>query len=174
MSTDIDNTTTQTIVPTTEPVLATVSELDLKTLPGHYARRIHQLAVALYMQEVAELNITPVQYSTLQTISNQPDIDQKTLAASVGSDTATIGGVIDRLEARGLVVRTVAPHDRRMRQLTLTEAGHSTLAEVQPHMLASQTRFLAPLPEKKRKEFMAMMKTLVDSNADLSNTPAKD
>ncbi|HUH87760.1 MAG TPA: MarR family transcriptional regulator [Pusillimonas sp.] len=146
---------------------------NLKNLPGHYARRIHQLAVALYTQEVAKLNITPVQYSTLQVICNQPGIDQKTLASTVGSDTATIGGVIDRLEARGLVLRNVAPHDRRARLITPTKKGVETLEEVIPCMLESQRRFLAPLTPKERKEFMRLMKVLIDSNAELSNTPAK-
>ena len=153
---------------------AHATELDLLSLPGHYARRIHQLAVALYTQEVAKLNITPMQYSTLQTICNQPGIDQKTLASTVGSDTATIGGVIDRLEGRGLVVRNVAPHDRRSRLLTPTAKGIETLNEVVPCMLESQRRFLAPLAPTEQAELMRLMKVLIDSNAELSNTPAKD
>lgn len=148
-------------------------EVNLRTLPGHYVRRIHQQVVALYTQEVAKLNITPVQYSTLQTICNQPGIDQKTLASIVGSDTATIGGVIDRLEARGLVMRNVAPHDRRARLITPTEDGVRMLEKVIPCMLKSQKRFLAPLTPKERKEFMRLAKVLIDSNADLSNTPTK-
>src|SRR5687768_101145 len=95
-------------------------DLDLRTLPGHFARRVHQLAVALYAQEIGDLNVTPVQYSSLQTICNQPGIDQKTLANTVGFDTSTIAGVIDRLEARGLVVRNVSPSDRRARLITPT------------------------------------------------------
>ena len=73
--------------------------LDPRTLPGHLARRVQQLAVALFVQEVGEIGLTPVQYSALQTIANQPGIDQKTLAATIGYDTSTIAGVIDRLGA---------------------------------------------------------------------------
>ena len=78
--------------------------LDLQTLPGHFVRRIHQLAVALFAQEVGTLGLTPVQYSSLQTICNQPGIDQTTLATTIGYDTSTIAGVIDRLTTPGLVV----------------------------------------------------------------------
>src|SRR3954471_24830904 len=102
--------------------------LDLRSLPGHFARRVHQLAVALFVQEVGDLNLTPVQYSSLQTICNQPGIDQKTLANTIGYDTSTIGGVIDRLEARGLVARNVSPTDRRVRLVTPTAKGIQTLA----------------------------------------------
>lgn len=148
--------------------------LDLRTLPGHYARRVHQLAVALYAQEVGDLNLTPVQYSSLQTICNQPGIDQKTLAQTIGYDTSTIGGVIDRLEARGLVARNISAQDRRVRQITPTDQGVDALAAVLPRMLASQDRLLEPLNAGERKEFMRLMKVLVDANAELSNIPTRD
>jgi len=148
--------------------------LDLKTLPGHFARRIHQLAVALFVQEVGPLSLTPVQYSSLQAICNQPGIDQKTLATTIGYDTSTIAGVIDRLEARGLVVRTVSPSDRRVRLVTPTPKGIEILETVIPRMLRSQERLLEPLSAQDRIEFMRLMQILIDANAELSNIPAKD
>jgi DNA-binding MarR family transcriptional regulator len=148
--------------------------LDLRTLPGHFARRVHQLAVALFVQEVGDLNLTPVQYSSLQTICNQPGIDQKTLATTIGYDTSTIAGVIDRLEARGLVLRNVSPVDRRVRLITPTQKGSDVLQAVLPRMLKSQDRLLEPLTKSERKEFMRLMKVLIDANAELSNIPTKD
>jgi hypothetical protein len=76
--------------------------LDPRTLPGHLARRLQQLAVALFTEEVAGLGLTPVQYSALHAICKQPGIDQKTLAQTISYDAATIGGVIDQA-ARTLV-----------------------------------------------------------------------
>ena len=148
--------------------------LELRSLPGHFARRVHQLAVALFVQEVGDLNLTPVQYSSLQTICNQPGIDQKTLANTVGYDTSTIAGVIDRLEARGLLVRTVSPTDRRARLITPTQKGLDMLEAVVPRMLKSQERLLEPLTKAERKEFMRLMQVLADANAELSNIPTKE
>ncbi len=146
--------------------------IDLQTLPGHHVRRVHQLAVALFSQELAELNITPVQYSSLQAICNAPGIDQGTLGRTIGFDTSTIGSVIDRLEARGLVVRNLSPNDRRVRLITPTEEGNALLATVIPPMLRSQQRLLEPLSEKERVEFMRMMKVLIKTNSELSRMPA--
>jgi DNA-binding MarR family transcriptional regulator len=148
--------------------------LQLASLPGHFARRVHQLAVALFVQEVGDLNLTPVQYSALQTICHLPGIDQKTLATTVGYDTSTIAGVIDRLEARGLVLRNVSPADRRARLITPTAKGIETLEAVVPRMLKSQERLLEPLTKTERKEFMRLMQVLIDANAELSNIPTKD
>ncbi len=147
---------------------------NLRTLPGHFARRVHQLAVALFAQELGELNLTPVQYSALQTIVSRPGIDQKTLATTIAYDTSTIGGVIDRLEARGLVARNVSPLDRRARLITPTEKGLQALQAAVPRMLKSQARLLAPLSPAERKEFMRLMNVLIDANSELSNTPTKD
>jgi DNA-binding MarR family transcriptional regulator len=148
--------------------------VDLSTLPGHFARRLQQLAVALFVEEVGDLHLTPVQYSALQAIATHPGIDQKTLAGTIAYDTSTIAGVIDRLEARGLVERKVAPADRRARQLHPTAQGLAVLAEVIPRMLRCQERLVAPLTPAERQEFLRMMRVLVEANAELSNMPARD
>ena len=79
--------------------------VELDVLPGYLIRRLQQIAVAVFLQETEACNITPVQYAALQTVQRSPGIDQRSLARTIGFDTSTIGGVIDRLEARGLVQR---------------------------------------------------------------------
>lgn len=148
--------------------------LDPRALPGHLARRVQQLAVALFVEEVGEIGLTPVQYSALQTVCNQPGIDQKTLAATIAYDTSTIAGVIDRLEARGLLARQVSPTDRRAKLLTPTAEGIQTLAAVVPRMLRAQDRLLEPLAAADRKEFMRMMREVIEANAELSTIPARE
>lgn len=147
--------------------------LDPRALPGHLARRMQQLAVALFVEEVGDIGLTPVQYSALQTVCNQPGIDQKTLAATIGYDTSTIAGVVDRLEVRGLLERQVSPTDRRARQLVPTSDGTRTLAAVVPRMLRAQERLVEPLTAAERKEFMRLMQVVIDANAELSTIPAR-
>lgn len=146
--------------------------IDLDALPGHQIRRLQQIAVAIFLQETEASGITPVQYAALQGVANQPGIDQRTLARSIGFDTSTIAGVIDRLEARRLMQRNTSPADRRMRLLTVTPAGQQLLAEVHPGMLRAQERMLAPLPAAERGPFMRMLRTLVQANNELSRAPS--
>lgn len=136
-------------------------KLDLNSLPGHDIRRLHQIAVALFMEETEPFGITPVQFAALQAVQNAPGTDQRTLARTIGFDTSTIAGVIDRLEARGLMLRSASAQDRRVRLLTLTPAGEQLLAEVVPSMLRAQERILAPLPAQERGEFMRMLGVLI-------------
>lgn len=146
--------------------------VDLDALPGHLIRRLQQIAVAIFLQETEASGITPVQYAALQAVANQPGIDQRTLARSIGFDTSTIAGVVDRLEARALMQRNASPADRRVRLLTVTPAGLTLLDEVRPGMLLAQQRMLAPLPEGDRDRFMHMLRTLVQANNELSRAPS--
>ena len=146
--------------------------VDLESLPGHYIRRLQQIAVAVFLQETEAQGVTPVQYAALQTVHNTPGIDQRTLAGAIGFDTSTIAGVIDRLESRGLLQRSASPDDRRVRRLALTAAGHTLLAALVPAMQRAQQRMLAPLPKAERSEFMRMLRVLVASNNELSRAPS--
>jgi MarR family transcriptional regulator, lower aerobic nicotinate degradation pathway regulator len=146
--------------------------VDLENLPGHYIRRMHQIAVAIFLQETEAHGLTPVQYAAMQTVGNLPGTDQRTLARTIGFDTSTIGGVIDRLEARGLLQRNASPDDRRVRLLTLTDAGSALLADTIPSMLRAQERMLEPLPKRERAEFMRLLRILVTANNELSRAPS--
>ncbi|GAB1435846.1 MarR family transcriptional regulator [Sphaerotilus sulfidivorans] len=145
--------------------------LTLDGLPGHDIRRLHQISVAIFMQETEAFGVTPVQYAALQAVGLQPGMDQRTLARTIGFDTSTIAGVIDRLEARGLMQRNASAQDRRVRLLTLTAAGVALLAALVPAMLQAQQRILSPLPEAERGEFMRMLAVLIAGHRAVEDTP---
>jgi len=148
--------------------------LDFEALPGHYIRRLQQIAVAVFLQETEAHGLTPVQYAALNQVAKTPGIDQRTLARSIGQDTSTIAGVVDRLEARGLMLRNASPEDRRVRRLEPTADGHALLAAVAPDILKAQERMLHPLTKAERAEFMRMLRVVVTANNDLSRAPSED
>ena len=45
------------------------------------------------------------------------------LANLLACDNSTVTGIVDRLEARGLVTRRAYPQDRRVKHIALTPAG---------------------------------------------------
>lgn len=147
--------------------------IDIDQQPGYAIRRLHQIAVGIFLQEAGESGVTPVQYAALQVVGNQPGIDQRTLARTIALDTSTTGGVIDRLEARGWLERRTSPEDRRARQLFLTSAGDQALADTIPAMLRAQEQILAPLTVRQRTEFMRLLMILVTQNNDFSRAPSE-
>jgi DNA-binding MarR family transcriptional regulator len=145
--------------------------VDLAELPGHAIRRLQQIAVALFLEEAGATGVTPVQYAALQAVANQPGIDQRSLAGAVGLDTSNIASVIDRLEARGLLSRSLSPDDRRVRLLALTAEGEAVLTQLLPAMRRAQDRILAPLNKGDRVTFVRLLRTLVTENNEHSRAP---
>lgn len=135
--------------------------LELTQQPGHLIRRLQQRAVALFMAQTQGLDLTPVQFAALAAAQRQPGMDQRTLAREISFDTSTTGGVIDRLEARGLLQRQPAPEDRRVRRIHLTAEGAAVLAQAVPGMLQAQQRILGPLAPAERERFLALLSALV-------------
>ncbi|MDM0045627.1 MarR family transcriptional regulator [Variovorax dokdonensis] len=142
------------------------ARVDLGAQPGHRIRRLQQIAVAVFMQETESAAVTPVQFAVLNTLAEQPGIDQRTLARLVSFDTSTIGGVIDRLEARGALTRNLSPDDRRVRLLHLTDDGRELLAAVTPTMTLAQERILEPLSASEKNQFMALMQRVIAHHED--------
>ena len=137
---------------------------DLNQMPGHGIRRLQQIAVALFAQEMGALGLTPVQFAVLQALEAQPGMDQKTLAHRVSFDTSTIGAVIDRLESRELLTRNLSSEDRRVRLLHLTPAGIQHLHEAMPAVLRTQERILEPLTDEERLQFAQLLRKLCDDS----------
>lgn len=145
----------------------------LEALPGHQIRRLQQIAVGLFMEETEAHDLTPVQFAALAAVARQPGIDQRTLARSIGLDTSTVGGVVDRLERRGLMLRSPDPVDRRVRRLSVGAAGRELLQAVWPAMRRAQQRILAPLSAAEQAQFMRLLDRLVEANNAASRAPSE-
>lgn len=146
--------------------------IDRKNFPGFHIRRLQQIAVAIFWEETAGFDVTPVQYACMAAIQRDPGVDQRTLARTIGIDPATIGSVIQRLEARGLVRRSESEEDRRVRLLTITPKAVRLLQAMDAGTLRTQHRILEPLPPDKRALFMEMLQTLTAGNNDAGRVPS--
>lgn len=153
---------------------ATSQSLNLELLPGHAIRRLHQIAVGIFHQELQELNLTPVQFAALQTVANQPGLDQRTLAGLIALDTSTTASLLDRLEARGLLRRSLSPADKRVRLLSLTDEGGALCQAAQPGVQRTQRQILAPLTAAQRQTFMELLAVLVAENHEFSRAWNQD
>lgn len=147
-----------------------LKKVSLESQPGHAIRRLHQASVALFSQEIGDLGITPVQYAILQMVHNHPGFDQRTLARNIALDTSTTAGVVDRLEARGVLTRNTSPGDRRVRLLSLTPAGEQLLVDIIPRMEKAQQLIMAPLSPVQQAEFMHLLHLLVNKDHEPGQT----
>jgi MarR family transcriptional regulator, temperature-dependent positive regulator of motility len=137
--------------------------MDMLDMAGHLIRRMHQQSTQLFAQrtQAAGHDLTSVQFAALGAIESNPATDQASVAELIGFDRATIGGVINRLENKGLVKRVVSETDRRARELSLTPKGKRLLATLQPIVKDIQQDILSPLSDKDKERFIQLAQQLV-------------
>jgi DNA-binding MarR family transcriptional regulator len=88
------------------------------------AQRGRILAVA------ADVGLSAPQLFALLALAPGEPVPMGDLAGLLRCDASNVTGLVDRLEARALVERRPAPHDRRVRHLVLTEEGAALRAQV--------------------------------------------
>jgi len=127
-------------------------------MPGHLIRRLHQVSTQIFHQRVraAGYDITPVQFAALDALRHKPGIDQAGLAEAIAKDRATVGDVADRLVQKGLVSRTVSRHDKRARELTITDKGEATITALLPVVEQLQKEILPGLDDAEFRQFVAL------------------
>jgi DNA-binding MarR family transcriptional regulator len=147
--------------------------LELHDMAGHLIRRLHQISASVFAERMkaAGIDLTPVQFAALEALRTQPDVDQATLAGMIAYDRVTLGGVIDRLEAKGLVSRIVSPQDRRARLVRLTETGERLLQDAGPIVRGFQDTILTGLDAAERQQLIALMRKTTAAGNDQSRAP---
>lgn len=149
--------------------------LDVHSMPGHLIRRMHQASQAIFDTEMARTghDLTSVQFAALAAVAAQPGLDQATLASVIAFDRVTTGGVIDRLEAKGLVRREIAKGDRRSRRLHVEAQGTQVLHSVRPIVLEVQEKMMAGLSPAERTAFLELLQKALDAVGDVRRVAAK-
>ncbi|MCP1673568.1 DNA-binding MarR family transcriptional regulator [Natronocella acetinitrilica] len=144
--------------------------LKLSSRPGFLIRRLHQIHVALFLEECAEFDITPVQYSLL-TALRAGEMDQKTLAENIGIDHATTTNVVKRLEVGGWLKRRTGEKDRRRRLVWLTPAGEVLLDRMHGPAQRAHDRTVSHLKPRDRERFVAYLTELVEAGNAFGRAP---
>ena len=125
--------------------------------PGFMIRRAHQIALSVFADTLAPLEVTSTQFGVLIILGCIPGIDQITLARLLGLDRSTTAMVVDLLEKRKLVARTVHGADRRKRELLLTAAGRKVVERGEPLAKRARDVLLEPFEVHERREFMRLL-----------------
>jgi DNA-binding MarR family transcriptional regulator len=146
------------------------SEMPLWGRPGYLLRRLHQIHYALFFEECAGYDITPVQYGLLTTLSLNPNLDQNSLARELGIDRTNVADVLNRLARRGLVERRRSPTDARMVLARLTRAGDRLTKKMYRPMQRAQKRLLGPLLPQERNALIITLIRLINGNNHLGRT----
>ena len=86
-------------------------------------RRVFQVVHGHSQKAIRETGLTGPQLWAVKVIADAAPIKVSDIASRMYLHPATIGGIIDRLEVRNLVVRTRSSQDRRVVYVDLTKLG---------------------------------------------------
>ncbi|MFC8537328.1 MarR family winged helix-turn-helix transcriptional regulator [Streptomyces sp. DT224] len=104
----------------TDPLTLEVIELIGSVVARYYEE---------YDQAAAEHSLTGAQARVLGLLSVEP-LPMRRIAQKLKCEPSNVTGIVDRLEARGLVERRPDPADRRVKLAAPTERGAATAAQL--------------------------------------------
>ena len=97
----------------------------------NYLLTTAQHSVFLKMTEkLSVFEITPVQYAVLYCLWENDRRSPKEIAERLKLENSTISGILERMEKKGLIQRSISKEDRRYIQVILTEKGAALKADV--------------------------------------------
>jgi DNA-binding MarR family transcriptional regulator len=95
----------------------------------------------------ARWQLSPSQFNVVNLLADQPaGLTQTELGRALIMHRSNVTGLVDRLEARGLLARHDSAGDRRAWRVRLTPAGQRLIREVLPHYYAAAERVWGRVP----------------------------
>jgi DNA-binding MarR family transcriptional regulator len=119
--------------------------MDVGKNVGFLLAKAYQRACVIFKEAFEGYDLTPQQFGLLGFLWQEDGSTQAELSAKSQIDRTTMGGLIDRLEKEGLVVRRSHPDDRRAYRICLTERGKALEIELAPLAAKAQQNFIARL-----------------------------
>jgi DNA-binding MarR family transcriptional regulator len=105
---------------------------------GKAYQRVTQAA----KQRLAPYGVTPVQYALLKVLWERDDQSGAELGERLVLDSATMTGLLDRLEQAGLIERKAHATDRRVNRVVLTARGRDLQVPLDQEMDQMNEDFL--------------------------------
>ena len=127
---------------------------------GHLLRRAHQRATQIFLETFEDAGLTPTQWAALARLGEEGAASQNHLGRLTAMDPATVQGVVQHLEKRGLIDREPDPDDRRRTRLRLSAAGAELVARHTADGATVSARTLEPLTDEEAEVFLALLKKL--------------
>jgi MarR family transcriptional regulator for hemolysin len=137
---------------------------------------LHEVARLLrrrFEQNARGSGLTRSQWQVLATLANNEGINQSGLADLLEIEPITLGRIIDKLQARGLIERHPDLSDRRAWLLHLTSAARPKLTQLREPADVTRAEALAGVPEADTERLLRTLQALKANLADACNAQVR-
>ncbi len=111
-------------------------------------------------RHIEQMGLTPAQFDVIATLGDTPGMTCKQLGAGTLITKGTLTGVLDRLEAKGLISRVRGEQDTRQTFIALTPAGEAVFtATFQPQIDYIGT-FMNRMPAERQARLIELLNEL--------------
>jgi DNA-binding MarR family transcriptional regulator len=103
----------------------------LESLIGYNARRAALSVIGKFLEKMAVYDLKPVEFSVMSVITHNPGVTSRQLCASLNILPPNLVGIVQALDARGLIERLPHPHDGRAVGLHTTQQGNELMLKAE-------------------------------------------
>jgi DNA-binding MarR family transcriptional regulator len=147
----------------TLPTVSAIDQVDtayLQTLLGYNARRAALTIIEGFLQRMAEFGLRPVDFSVMSVIHHNPGVTSRQLCAALNLLPPNLVGLIQSLQARGLIHRLPHPTDGRAMGLHPTPEGLALIEQAEQAAAELEIERSARLTTAQRKTLLDLLQKI--------------
>lgn len=130
---------------------------ELRNIVGFHIRLAYGAVYRHFTETFEHIDLTQKQSALLWLIDDNPDIAQTDLAKRMRMDRATTMAIVNRLQARGYLVRGKSNSDGRKQTLNLTDAGRAALVQAKSAIQEHEAWLKARFTQKEIDQLIEML-----------------
>ncbi|MGD9974173.1 MAG: MarR family winged helix-turn-helix transcriptional regulator [Desulfatirhabdiaceae bacterium] len=123
-----------------------------------------QMAARYWTSRLTDIHITAAQSMVLGFLHESDQVTSRELGERVMLDSATLTGILDRLEKAALIERKIHPEDRRALSVCLTESGRQVTGSLVTLAETANQSFLDSLTSEEQLIFRMLLRKLCRMN----------
>jgi DNA-binding MarR family transcriptional regulator len=141
----------------------------LPSLLGYMLRRTQSAVFGDFAATFSKAGeaLTPGEFGLLVLVDRNAGLSQMALARALGIDRSTLVPILDRLQARGLLMRHRSPTDGRTHALALTPTGEKALGRFARLVKAHEKRIASGLSSAETRTLIELLEKVHGSARSL-------
>lgn len=138
---------------------------------GYLIHDVSRMRRTAFDMIVKPLGITRAQWWVIAHLSRHDGMAQTQLADMLDVGKASLGALLDRLEATEFIVRRPDPVDRRIKRIFMTKGSQQLLEKLVAAESAFNARILGGMSDKDRNELVRLLSTVKESMIKMNLSP---